>query len=68
MNQETQRVLDEIRAWQGEKDFPGWCKYCGEHRSFHREGLVTCIQSKKKPKNINKWLYEKYPQKKEGEG
>ena len=33
-------------TWIGEKGQPGSCYFCGEHRSFHREGTIECIQAK----------------------
>jgi hypothetical protein len=33
-------------TWIGEKEFPGWCFFCGKHRMLHREGAVKCIQAK----------------------
>lgn len=35
------------QSWQGEPGAPGWCKFCGEHRSLHREGhLPDCPQGR----------------------
>lgn len=28
--------------WEGDKDCPGWCAFCGTHRSFVRESGKPC--------------------------